>query len=200
MQSQNLSSLPISEDQATAAILAKGCADGVPSLTLRYWSSHGSRAMPVFITWLPGAGRFCLTVKYGRYLLKGTEWQMETGAGLHSAPSPLEQAQVEALRISQVLQLRLGRSVPVSPALVLPDMARDRRMERLARGSSIPLLWNLERYTAALAGAKTDARFRQPLERPLALEEISALMEDSAHASVGPSRAGGRRSQSTSGS
>ena len=30
MQSQNPSSLPIGEDRATAAILAWGCADGVP--------------------------------------------------------------------------------------------------------------------------------------------------------------------------
>ena len=39
-----------SEDRATAAVLAGGCAADVPSLAMRYWSCHGSPAMPVFIT------------------------------------------------------------------------------------------------------------------------------------------------------
>ena len=82
----------------------------------------------------------------------------------------------------QTLQLRLGRGVPVSPALALPDMERGRRIERLARRSGVPLLWDLERYTAVLAGMETGAHFRQPLEKWMALEEISALMEDSSHA------------------
>ena len=180
------------EDRATAAILAAGCADGVPSMALRYWSSHGGQEteMPVFITWLLGVGRSCLTVKYGRYSLRGRDWYVDTGSGLRSARSPLDEAQLEAQQVSQDLQLRLRRSVPVSPALALPDMGRDRRIEREARRSRVPLLWDLERYTALLAGAETVARFRQPLERPQALEEISALMDNSAHAGVGASRAG----------
>ena len=75
MQSQNLpssgNSEKINEDRATAAILTGGGADGVPALALRHWCPDGSPAEPVFITWLPGVGRFCLTVKYGRYSLRG---------------------------------------------------------------------------------------------------------------------------------
>ena len=168
-----------SEDPATAAILAAGCAAGVPSMALRYWSSHGGQEteMPVFMTWLLGVGRFCLTVKYGRYSQRGRDWRVDTGSGLRSARSPLDEAQMEAQQVSQDLQLWVRRSVPVSPALALPDMGRDRRMERMARRSRVPLLWDLERYTALLAGAETGAHFRQPLERTQALEEISALME-----------------------
>ena len=161
-------------------------------MALRYWSSHGGQEteMPVFITWLLGAGRLCLTVAYGRYSLRGGDWYVDTGQGLRGARSPLDEAQMEAMQVSQDLQLRLRRSVPVSPALALPDMGRDRRIEREARRSRVPLLWDLEGYTALLAGSETGAHFRQPLERPQALEEISALMDNSAHAGVGASRAG----------
>ena len=104
----------------------------------------------------------------------------ETGSGLRSTQSPLDQAQLEAMRVSQVLRLRLRlkRGVAVSPALALPDMERDRRIERIASLSRVPLLWDLERCIATLAGAATGGHFRQPLERQMALEEISALLED----------------------
>ena len=192
MPSRNLPHSPTgrenSEDPATAAILAAGGADGVPAFALRYWNFHGGQEMPVFITWLLGIGRFCLTVEYGRHALRGEGWHVDTGHGLRGTRSPLDQAQLEAMRVSEVLQLRLRCSVPVSPALALPDMGRDRRIEREARRSRVPLLWDLERFTAKLAGAETDAHFRQLLERPQALEEISALMADSAHAGEHRSR------------
>ncbi len=177
-----------SEDRATAAILAGGGADGVPAFALRYWSNRGGAAMPVFITWLPGIGRFCLTVKYGRYSLRGRDWCIETGPGLQGAQSPLDQAQLEAMRVGQVLQIRLNRIAPVSPALAIPDMERDRRIERIAHQSRVPLFWDLERCTAMLAEAATDAHFRQPLQRTLVLDEISALLEDPGYVSVGTSR------------
>ena len=151
MQLQNLpspgNSEKINEDRATAAILTGGGADGVPALALRHWRPDGSPAEPVFITWLLGVGRFCLTVKYGRYSLRGSDWQVDAWSGLRGTPSPLDQAQDEALRVSEALQRRLIRRVPVSPALVLFDMEGDRCIERLARRRRIPLLWNLERYT-----------------------------------------------------
>ena len=204
MPSLKLPHFPIgkdtSEDLATAAILAAGGGDGVPALAVRYWSPHGGSETPVFITWLLGAGRFCLTVKYGRYSLKGEDWHVSTWRGLRSAPSPLDQARVEALWVSRTLQLGLGRGVPVSPALALPDMERHRCIERLARRSGVPLLWDLERYTAVLAGAETEAHLRQPMERLMVMEEISALMADSAHAGLMSSRADVRRIQSTTGS
>lgn len=136
----------------------------MPAFALRYWRFYGGPEMPAFITWLLGIGRFCLTVKYGRYSVKGEDWHVNTWRGRRSTPSPQDQARVEALWVSRTLQLRLGRGVPVSPALALPDMERDRRIERLARRSGVSLLWDLERYTAVLAGAETDARFRQRLE------------------------------------
>ena len=94
----------------------------------------------------------------------------------------------------------MGRSVPVAPALVFPDMERDRGMERLAGRSNVPLLWDLEGYTARLAEAAIDPHFRQPLERSTALAEISALLERSTPVNAGVSRSLGQRSQSISGS
>ena len=187
------------EDRATAAILTGGGADGVPAFALRHWRPDGSPAEPVFITWLLGVGRFCLTVKYGRYSLRGADWHVEAWSGLRSTPSPLDQAHHEALRVSEALQRRLNRRVPVSPALVLFDMEGDRRIERLARRRRIPLFWNLEHYTGTLAGVATGIRLGQSLERSQALEEISVLVGDPASVGVRSSRAGGRRSQSTKG-
>ena len=137
----------------------------------------------------------------GVHHLAARHWYDETGSGLRSTQSPLDQAQLEAMRVSQVLRLRLRlkRGVAVSPALALPDMERDRRIERIVSLSRVPLLWDLERCIATLAGAATGGHFRQPLERQLALEEISALLEDSAHGDVGSSRAGRRRSRYTAG-
>ena len=201
LQPQYLSSLgnseEINEDRATAAILTGGGADGVPALALRHWRQDGSPAEPVFITWLLGVGRFCLTVKYGRYSLRGSDWHVDAWSGLRSTPLPLDQAHHEALRVSEALQRRLNRQVPVSPALVLFDMEGDRRIERLARRRRIPLLWNLERYTDTLADAAAGSRHRQSLDRSQALAEISALVGDPPSASVRSSIAGGRRSQFT---
>ncbi len=186
------------EDRATAAILAAGGADGVPAFSLRYWRSGipvGGPAAPVFITWLPGAGRFCLIVQYGLYSMKGEDWYIDARAGLRGTQSPLEQAQLEALKVSEALGRRLGRSVPISPALVFPDMERNRGMERLASQRRIPLLWDLEGYTARLAETAIHPHFRQPLEQSQVLAEISALLERSTPLSVGSFHAGKRHPQ-----
>ena len=174
----------------------------MPALALRYWRSGipaGGTAEPVFITWQLGVGRLCLTVKYGQYSLKGEDWYIDTRAGLRSTQSPSEQAQFEALKVSETLRRQLGCSVPVSPALVFFDMERDRGMERLASRSRVPLLWDLEGYTARLAGAAIDPHFRQPLEHSQATAEISALLERSTPVGVRISRARGQRSQSIPG-
>ena len=150
----------------------------MPAFALRRWRTGGNSTAPVFFTWLPGVGRFCLTVKYGPYSLRDGDWCLDTRAGPRSTRSPLDQARLEALRVSETLRRRLGRSVPVAPALAFPDTERDRRMERLARGERVPLLWDLERYTARLAEANANAgpHFRQPLAAPSALAEIAALL------------------------
>ena len=108
MASQNIPAFSISEenseDRATAAILAGGGANGVPAFTLRHWIPGvpgASPETPVFITWLPGVGRFCLMVRYGHYSLRGEDWYIDTRADLRSTQSPLEQAQFEALRVSE---------------------------------------------------------------------------------------------------
>ena len=191
-----------SQDRATAAILAGGGAGGMPAFALRHWTPGvpgGSPETPVFINWLTGVGRFCLMVRYGRYFLRDSEWYIETRAGLRSTQPPLEQVWLEALKVSETLRRRMGRSVPVSPTLALFDTQRDRDMERLASQSRVPLLWDLERYTAKLAGARTGPHFRQPLERSQVLAEMSALLERSEPVGVGASRAQGQRHRSASG-
>ena len=64
----------------------------------------------------------------------------------------------------------------------------DRRIERLARRSRVPLLWYLEDCIGKLADAATGARLRQPLERWQALAEISAFMEGIDTVGAVPSR------------
>ena len=85
MQPKNLPSPGNSEnngeDRATAAVLAGGAAEGVSAFALRHWRPGGNPAEPVFVTWLLGTGRFCLTVKYGRYTLRGADWRLDSGSG-----------------------------------------------------------------------------------------------------------------------
>ena len=176
------------EDRAAAVLLNGGGSDGVPAFLLRHWGPGADRPEPVFDTWLLHIGRFCLTVKYGRHFLQGGQWRVDTGSGPRIAPSPLEEARVEAQSIRETLQDRLNRPITVAPALALFDTDPDRRIERLARRSRIPLLWGLEGCTGQLADAAAGYRLRQPVERWQALAEISALMEGIDTVGAVPSR------------
>lgn len=167
------------QDRATAVLLTCGGIDGVSAFCLRHWRPGANPPEPVFDTWLLGAGRFCLTVKYGRHSLRGGQWRVDTGSGLRATPSPLEEARVEAQSIREMLQDRLNRPITVAPALALFDTDPDRRIERQARRSRIPLLWGLEGCTGQLADAAAGYRLRQSLERWQVLSEISALMDGS---------------------
>ena len=172
------------EDRATAVLLTGGFNDSVPAFVLRHWRPGADPPEPVFVTRLLDVGcRYCLTVQYGRHSLQDGQWRVDTGSGPQITPSPLEQARVEAQSIREILQERLNRPVPVAPALALFDTDPDRSIERLARRSRIPLIWDLEGCTGKLADAAGGYRLRQPLERWQALAEISVLMEDAA---VGP--------------
>ena len=141
----------------------------MPAFALRQWRTGGNSTAPVFVTWLPGVGRYALTLKHVRHSLRDGGWYMDTRAGPRSTQSPLEHAKLEALRVSETLRRRLRRSVPVSPALAFPDTKRDRGMERLA-----------------------GPHFRQPLTERTALAEIAALLERPVHAGVGTSHARGQ--------
>ena len=176
------------EDRATAVLLAGGFNDSVPAFLLRHWRPGAAPPEPVFDTWLLDVGRFCLTVRYGRHFLQGGQWRVDTGSGPRITPSPLEQARVEAQSIRETLQERLNRPITVAPALALFDTDPDRSIERLARRSRVPLIWSLEGCTGQLADAAAGYRLRQPLERRLALAEISALMEDADTVGATPSR------------
>ena len=165
------------EDRATSVLLAGGFNDGLSTFLLRHWRPGANPPEPVFDAWLLHVGRFSLMVKYGLYSLRGGQWRVDTGSGPQIAPSPLAEARVEAQSIREILQERLNRPITVAPALALFDTEPDRRIERLARRSRIPLLWDLEGCTGQLADAVAGYRLRQPLERWQALAEISALME-----------------------
>ena len=176
------------EDRATGVLLARGGVDGVSAYVLRHWRPGADPPEPVFVTWLLDAGRFCLTVRYAQFSLKGGEWYTDDGTGPRITPSPLEQARVEALLIREMLEGRLKRPLPMAPALALVDTDPDQGIERLARRSRVPLLWDLEGYTGRLADAAAMTGLRQPLERRAVLAEISALIEGAAPVGAGPSR------------
>ena len=175
------------EDRATAALLIGGGIDGVSAFVLRHWRPGANPPEPVFDTWILHVGRVCLMVKYGRYSLQDGQWHVDAGSGPRTTPSPLEEARVEARSIREILQERLNRPMTVAPALAFFDTNPDRSIERLARRSRVPLIWDLEGCTGQLADATAGYRLRQPLERWQALAEISALMEDAAVGTV-PSR------------
>ena len=162
-------------------------ADDRATGVLRRWRQEDAATEPAFVTWLLSVGRFCMTVRHGRFSLKGGELCIDDGSGPQSTPSPLEQARVEALLTREILQERLNRPWPVAPALALFDMDPGRRIERLAWRDHVPLLWDLECYTKRLADAAARAGLRQPLERWQALEEISVLIEGAAPVGAGPS-------------
>ena len=72
MQPEHLSSSHsgnASADRATAALLTSGGVDGVSAHVLRHWQPGTDPPEPVFVTWLLNVGRFCLTVRYGRFSL-----------------------------------------------------------------------------------------------------------------------------------
>ena len=178
------------EDRATGVILARGGVDGVSAYVLRHWRPGADPPEPVFVTWLLNVGRFCLTVKYSRHSLQDGQWHVDDGTGPRITSSPLEQARVEALLIREMLEGRLKRPLPLpmAPALALFDTDPDQGIERLARQTRVPLLWDLEGYTGRLADAAARAGLRQPLERRQVLAEISALIEGAAPVGAGPSR------------
>ena len=176
------------EDRATAVLLTGGGNDGVSAFCLRHWRPGANPPEPVFVAWLLNVGRFCLTVKYRHHSMQNGQWRVDTGSGPRITPSPLEEARVEALSIRDTLQERLNRPLQVAPVLALFDTDPDRRIERLARRSRIPLLWDLEGCTGKLADATAGGQLSQPLERWQVLAEISALMEDSAAVGAVPSR------------
>ena len=178
----------VGEDRATAVLMTGGGNDGVSAFFLRHWRPGAGPPEPVFVTWLLDVGRSCLTVKYGRHSLKGEQLHVDTGSGPRTTSSPLEQAQVEALLIRETLQERLNRPIIVAPVLAFFDTDLDRRIERLAHRSRVPLIWDLEGCIGQLADAVARGQLRQPLERWQALAEVSALMEDAATVGAVPSR------------
>lgn len=181
MQHENLPgysrSTNVSEDPATRVILAKGGADDVPAFVLRHWRTGNGSREPAFVVWLLDIGRFCLTVKYDRYSLNRCDWRFDDGAGRKPASSPLDEAQTEALLVSQTLEGQLNHPVPVAPAVASFNMTNDRRIERLARQCRVPVLWDLANCNRKLARAAVAAGVRQPLTKHQALREVSALIE-----------------------
>ena len=69
------------EDRATSTLLTRGGIDGVPAFVLRHWRPRANPPEPVFDAWLLHVGRFSLTVRYGRYSLRGGQWRVDTGTG-----------------------------------------------------------------------------------------------------------------------
>ena len=75
------------EDRATAILLTGGGNDGMPAFFLRHWGPGANPPEPVFVIWLLAVGRFCLTVKYGRYSLPDGRWRAGTGSGPWNKPA-----------------------------------------------------------------------------------------------------------------
>ena len=193
MPSRNSPGSPIGqrkhgEDRATAAILAGGCADGVPSMALRYWSSHGGQEteMPVFITWLLGVGRFCLTVKYGRHSpeRQGLVRRHRVGGAQCAVPAGRGPAGGDAGQpgpAAATAAQRAGLSGPGPPRHGAGPADR----ARWPAGAGSPCSGTWSAIPPCWPGRRPAPSSATRWGRPQALEEISALMDNSAHAGVG---------------
>ena len=128
-----------------------------------------------FLVFLEQAGRIGIEVKGGWYRLRDGAWQLRTSDGWRWKPSPLTQIAGAVSALQDAIAGQLGRSVPVMPVLVFPDMRSDRDVENLAGTSDIHVMWGLGRFVERLVAL---AEVCAPLDAPAPAEweaEVEAI-------------------------
>ena len=164
-------------DPIANAVFSDIAHSNVPVFTIRLMPTAPNAPEPVFILWLIGGGRFCLTVRPGRHVLLKDAWHLETGASLQRIPSPLAQAWDEVLLTSRAIHRKLRRRVMIAPAVAFPDTAPDARIQRVAQRSRVVVMWDLDGLTRLLVDAAASDPQRNPPTREQAEEEVAALAD-----------------------
>ena len=175
-----------SYDTIAAAVLNDIADSNVPGFVIRQLPRAPDASQPVFILWLIGAGRFCLTVRAGRHVLLRDAWHLDTGASLQRITSPLAQAWDEAVLASRAIHRKLKRWASFTPAVYFPDTEPDAHIQRVAERSSVAPIWALDGFTRRLADAAAANSQLNPPSRRQASEEMSALINANAPATGPP--------------
>ena len=161
----------------TAAVLAEIAAGGVPAIANELSPQATDPFGGLFVIWLLNIGRFCLTVRTGRYALHEDSWRLDTGAESERVPSPLAQAWDEAVLVSRTIHRKLLRRVMIAPAVAFPDTMPDARIRRVAQRSRVVVVWDLDDLASRLADAAVSDPQRNPPTREQAEEEVAVLAD-----------------------
>lgn len=168
------------DDTITNALFANIVDSNVHEFALRRSSRTANAPDPVFILWLIGAGRFCLTVLRGRHVLLRDAWHLDTGAALKRIPSPFAQAWDEALLVSREVHWALKRRVSFMPAIYFPDAQPDEHIQQVAERSHVAAIWKPHGVTRRLADIVAAESQSDPPSRNQAMEEMNSLINPNA--------------------
>ena len=152
----------------------------VPVFTIRLMPKAPNAPGPVFILWLIGAGRFCLTVRPGRHVLLRDAWHLDNGAGLQRISSPLAQAWDEALLVSREVQRTLKRQASFMPAVYFPDTEPNAHIRQVAERSRVAAIWKPDGVARRLSDIMAADPQHNPPSRSQALEELNSLINPNA--------------------
>ncbi len=152
----------------------------VPVFTIRRLSRTLNAPDPVFILWLIGGGRYCLTVRPGRHVLLRDAWHLDNGAGLQRISSPLAQAWDEALLASREVQRVLKRRASFMPAVYFPDTEPNAHIREVAERSRVAAIWKPDGVARRLADIMAADPQHNPPSRGQALEELTSLINPNA--------------------
>ena len=115
--------------------------------------------------WIDNLGRIAGQVKGGPYRLDDDAgWQLRTYEGKwESRPSPVQETVDGRIEMHDAIQKATGYYNFVAGVLFLPDMERDRDMERLAwNRDSVSIVWGLDSLAGDLERIAERVGFRRP--------------------------------------
>ncbi len=167
--------------EINAALVFNGVVDyNVHDFAIRRLSRTLNAPDPVFILWLIGAGRFCLTVRPGLHVLLRDAWHLDNGAGLQRIPSPLARAWDEALLASREVQRTLKRRASFMPAVYFPDTEPDEHIREVAERSRVAAIWKPDGVARRLLDIMATDPQHNPPSWSQALEELTSLINPNA--------------------
>lgn len=167
------------------AVMAEITSSKVPAIISKTAPPSANPSDSVFVIWLIGVGRFCLTVQNGRYDVRRDSWYLDAGEGYRRIPSPLAQAWDETVVTSRKIRLGLGRWVMIAPAVAFLDMEPDAGVRRIAERSQVVVVWGLD----GLVDRLLDAALASPQENPPSRKQADAekaVLENAGPPATGP--------------
>ena len=168
------------DDTIANALFADILGSNVHDFVIRRLSRTLNAPDPVFILWLIGAGRFCLTVRPGRHVLLRDAWHLDNGAGLQRISSPLARAWDEARLVSREVHRVLKRRASFMPAVYFPDTEPNAHIREVAERSRVAAIWKPDGVARRLSDIMAADPQHHPPSRSQALEELNSLINPNA--------------------